>query len=36
MARETLLVIDSGAYHTTVTPIVDGTVIEKGIVYYNS
>ncbi|KAM3140792.1 hypothetical protein pb186bvf_007019 [Paramecium bursaria] len=32
IGRETILVVDCGANQTTVTPIVDGSIIEKGVV----
>lgn len=36
VAKENLLVVDSGASHTTITPIIDGNVIEKGKhLFYN-
>lgn len=30
MGRDTILAVDCGAYNTTVTPIIDGSIIEKG------
>lgn len=32
IGRETILVVDCGANQTTVTPIVDGSIIEKGVI----
>jgi actin-like protein 6A len=34
VGRDNILVVDCGANHTTVTPILDGNVIEKGIFMY--
>ena len=32
MARENVLVVDSGAYSTSIVPIIDGNVIEKAVI----
>lgn len=34
VGKENVLVVDCGASHTTITPILDGNVIEKGILIY--
>jgi len=32
VARDNILVVDCGAYNTSVTPIIDGNIIEKGLI----
>lgn len=32
VGKENVLVVDCGASHTTITPILDGNVIEKGVI----
>jgi actin-related protein len=32
VARENVLVVDSGAYSTSIVPIIDGNVIEKAVI----
>lgn len=34
VARDNILVVDCGAYNTSVTPIIDGNIIEKGVMLF--